>query len=158
MNDDAHYFAYGTLLDIAYFRQYCPSVEPVGVMRLKDHELDFASCQGGERGGCTLRSAQGAETWGIQFRMTQEDLQRLEEISGIPTGDWAWKDISVDDGKGASVATRTFFVPNASGPYVPPDSYVAPILKGALENALPESYVARLREIIRTAQGTPASR
>ena len=56
-----HYFAYGTLLDIDYMRQLCPSARPVGVMRLDGFELGFAKCADPSRAGCTLEAA---AVWG----------------------------------------------------------------------------------------------
>jgi hypothetical protein len=152
MESTGKYFAYGTLLDVEHMRHYCPTATPVGLMRLSGYELDFAKCPGGERGGCTLRPVEGAELWGIQYEMSASDHHQLEEISGIPTGDWARQPVVVQDENGASIETSTFIVPNSPGPFAPPDSYVAPILRGAVENHLPAEYVARLRELISDAQ------
>jgi hypothetical protein len=146
------YFAYGTLLDSAYIRQYCPTAVSVGLMRLDGYELDFATCADGVRGGCTLKPVPGAELWGVQYQMSAADFSHLKDISGIDTGDWACKDVIVKDMDGSRVETTTFVIPNPAGSYAPPDSYVAPIYSGAAKSGLPEHYISRLNELVKDAQ------
>jgi hypothetical protein len=121
-----HYFAYSNLLDVDYMRRFCPTAEPVGVMRLDGYEL--------------------------RYRMSDEDMTRLDEASGVPNGDWARKQVTVHDRDGKAVETTTYVIPQPSGAHSPPDSYVAPMFKGAADFGLPESYVARLHGLVDAAK------
>ena len=151
------YFAYGTLLDSEEMRKYCPSARALGVMTLDDHEMDFAACRDPSRAGCTLHAKPGATTLGVLYDLSREDMDRLEQISGLPEGLWASKPVTVRDEAGKTTETVTFVVPNSSGPHSPPDSYVAPIYRGLEEFAFPADYVKRLRNIIETAQSRTAA-
>lgn len=148
-----HYFAYGTLLDIDYMRRFCPSARAVGVMRLDGYELGFARCADPSRGGCTLDAAPGGAVWGVQYELSDEDMAKLDEVSGVPKGHWARTPVTVRDPAGNRVDTTTYVIPDRSGPYAPTDSYVAPIFKGAADFDLPASYVARLRQLVQAAEG-----
>jgi hypothetical protein len=147
-----HYFAYGTLLDSEYMRKFCPSALPVGVMSLDGYEMDFAACSDPSRAGCTLNKKPGATTLGVLYHLSAEDMDKLEQISGLPEGLWACKPVTVRDNAGKTIETITFVVPNSSGPHAPAESYVAPIFRGVEEFAFPADYVRRLREIVETAQ------
>ena len=146
------YFAYGNLLDVDYMRAICPSAQPAGVMRLDGYELGFAKCANPAKGGCTLIATPGASMWGVNYELSDEDMSKLDAASGTATGDWARGPITVYDRDGAPVQTTTYMIPNSSGPHSPPDSYVAPIFKGAAALELPAAYVARLRAIIDAAR------
>lgn len=146
-----NYFAYGTLLDVDHMRQFCPSARAVGVMRLDGYELGFATCADPSRGGCTLEPTPDGTVLGVQYELSDADMARLDEVSGVPAGHWARKRVTVRDADGRAVTTTTYVIPNSSGRYAPLDTYVAPILKGATDFGLPASYVARLRELIGAA-------
>lgn len=148
-----HYFAYGTLLDIEHMRRFCPSARAVGVMRLDGYELGFAACADPSRAGCTLDAVPDGTVWGVQYELSDGDMAKLDEVSGVPAGHWARKRVTVRDSDGKAVNTTTYVIPNPSGPHAPPASYVAPILKGAADFGLPASYEVRLRELIRAAAG-----
>ena len=148
-----HYFAYGTLLDIDYMRQLCPSARPVGVMRLDGFELGFAKCADPSRAGCTLEAVPGHSVWGVQYELSDADMTKLDAASGVPQGHWARKQVTVLDAEGKAVETTTYVIPRASGPHAPPDAYVSHIYTGAAQFKLPSDYIARLRILIGAAQG-----
>lgn len=152
-----HYFAYGNLLDVDLMRKLCPSARAVGVMRLDDYEIGFWKCADAGQAGCTLDSAPGRFLWGVQYELSQEDMDKLDKAAGVPEGHWEQQRITVHTPEGKAVETTTYVIPHPSGPHAPPESYVAPIYRGAEALALPGEYVARLRELIQSAQrGAPA--
>lgn len=151
------YFAYGNLLDIDVMRRVCPSARAVGVMRLDDYEIGFAKCADPTQAGCTLDKAPGASMWGVQYELSDEDMARLDKAAGVGKRDWVHHNITVRDRSGAAVETMTYIIPETSGPHQPPDSYVAPIYKGAADFDLPADYVARLRALIEQAQSKTAA-
>lgn len=147
-----HYFAYGNLLDIDLMRRVCPSARAVGVMRLDGFEIGFAKCADPSQAGCTLDAAPGATMWGVQYELSDEDMAALDKAAGVAFGHWVHKTVTVHDLDGNAVETTTYVIPQTSGPHSPPDSYVAPIYKGAEALDLPAAYIARLKELIGQAQ------
>lgn len=147
-----HYFAYGNLLDVELMQKVCPSARPVGVMRLDGYEIAFAKCADPSQAGCTLDAAPGRSVWGVQYELSDEDMARLDKSAGVAERHWVHSPVTVRDRAGTAIDTITYVIPETSGPHAPPDSYVAPIYKGAEALALPSDYVARLRELIVQAQ------
>lgn len=151
-----HYFAYGNLMDIDIMRRIAPSATAVAVACLKDHQIAFAKCSDPSVAGCTLDRASGAETWGVQYELSDADMATLDNAAGIPLGHWEHKAIVLHDAKGQQHASVTYVIPAASGPYAPPASYVSPIYKGAKAFDLPGNYVRELERIIVDAQNAGA--
>lgn len=147
-----YYFAYGNLMDIEVMRRIAPSAKAVAVACLKDHQIAFAKCSDPSQAGCTLDYAEGAETWGIQYELSEQDMATLDKAAGVPLGHWQHKAIVLLDRDGGELNSVTYVIPEASGPYAPPTSYVDPIYKGAKAFDLPALYVASLEKIITDAQ------
>jgi hypothetical protein len=151
-SEDVTYFAYGTLLDINGMRGICPNAEALGVLRLPDYRLGFATCgTDTSRGGCTLVETPGNIMYGVLYAMPPQELTDLDKAGGLPEGLWARLDITLLNEKGESVPASTYFIPNPAGPYKPPESYTRPILVGAKALSLPQEYIEQLEEIIRSA-------
>jgi gamma-glutamylcyclotransferase len=150
---NAVYFAYGTLLGVKGMREYCPSAEPVGVMRLKGYRLGFARCGADPTvGGCTLVEDAGNTMCGVLYRLPAEELARLDKASGLDRGLWATHAVTLTDHNGREVPANTYRIPATAGDYSPPEPYTRKILEGAEEWDLPDPYIAQLRRIIREAQ------
>ena len=114
-----NYFAYGTLLDLDYMRRLCPSARPLGVMRLDGYELGFAKCADPSRAGCTLDAAPGGSLWGVHYELSEADMTKLDEASGVPQGNWARKRVTIHDLQGKPVETTTYVIPQASARHAP---------------------------------------
>jgi hypothetical protein len=149
-----HYFAYGTLLDVASMQAFAPSAVPVGIMRLDGWRLGFAMCADGSKGGCTLEPAPDAVLYGMQYALSDGDMEKMDKASGIDRGLWAHKPVTVVDAKGQRVDTVTYVIPGKTAPFAPPDAYVRPILKGLAELPLDKAYADAVRGIIQRAQGS----
>ena len=152
----AHYFAYGNLLDIDIMRRIAPSAKAVAVACLDDQEIAFAKCSDPSIGGCTLNARSGAETWGVQYELSDTDMATLDKAAGVDKGHWRQEKITLRTKDGARITSTTYVIPQESGAYSPPETYVAPIFKGAEDLDLPQNYRARLGEIITSAQGAAA--
>jgi len=147
---EAIYFAYGTLLELESMHRCCPAAESLGIYRLKDFRLGFKTCgPDATVGGCTLVEAPGNVMQGILYKMPLEESRRLDEASGLDKGLWAELGITLWDKNDHAIAARTYVIPNPSGPYVPPDSYVRPILAGASKIPLESAYIEQLEAIIK---------
>lgn len=151
------YFAYGNLLDIDLMRRIAPSAKAVAVARLGGHEIAFAKCSDPSVAGCTLDASPGADTWGVQYELSEEDMATLDLAAGVDKGHWVHKRVTLHTEDGRAMDSVTYVIPTTRGLYSPPDTYVAPIFKGADALGLPESYCKRLREIISSAQNGQAT-
>ncbi|MCL4189989.1 MAG: gamma-glutamylcyclotransferase [Rhodobacteraceae bacterium] len=145
------YFAYCNLMDIELMRSVCPSARAIAVARLPDHEMRFAKCSDPAHGGCTLARVEGAETWGVHYELSDEDMAALDASAGIAEGRWAHKPVIVLTPSGQAIESVTYHIPNDSGPHAPTESYVGPIHRGAKALGLPEAYRCRLHKIIEEA-------
>jgi len=148
-SDESIYFAYGTLLEHAEIKKFCPNAESMGIFRLKGYRLGFAACgPDPSAGGCTLVKDSANTMYGILYKMPLIERQILDKASGYDTGLWAKLDITVFDNDDNPVAANTSIIPNPSGPHVPPEAYTRPILAGAKEIPLPLPYIEQLEAIV----------
>ena len=147
-----HYFAYGTLLDLAALQALTPSAQPQGLMKLPGYRMGFAKCHDGQHGGCTLVEEPGAMLYGMQYRMTAQDLAALHKAAGVDTDLWRPIEIEVIDSSGQTVPTITYIIPNPTGPEHPSANYVQPILKGLADLPFPADYVSKMKAIIQDAR------
>jgi len=148
--NEAIYFAYGTLLELESMRKYCPTAEPLGIYRLKNFRLDFKTCGADPSvGGCTLKEAPGNIMHGILYRMPAAERQNLDAASGLDKGLWAALEITLLDKDDNAVSAVTYVIPDPAGPHEPPPSYVRPILAGAREIPLASDYIAQLEAVIK---------
>ena len=147
--DEAIYFAYGTLLELAEMHKYCPTARSEGIFRLKDFRLGFKACgPDPTRGGCTLVNAPDNIMHGLLYKMSVADRTNLDKISGVDQGLWAIHKITLLDDENQVTTAETYVIPNPSGHYVPPESYTRPILSGARQIPLPIDYIEQLESII----------
>lgn len=150
--NNAVYYAYGTLLDINGMKKYCPSAEPLGVMRLKGYRMGFALCGADPSvGGCTLVEDADNTMYGVLYSLPAKELADLDAASGVDKGLWAVIKITLTDDRGRKVPANTLTIPDPAGPYRPPEAYTNPILVGAKAWPLPAAYIKQLEEIIRKA-------
>ena len=147
--DESIYFAYGTLLECAEIKKFCPNAESMGVFRLKGYRLAFAVCgPDPSAGGCTLVKDPDNTMYGLIYKMPLKERQNLDKASGYDSGLWAKLDITVLDNDDNPVPANTSFIPDPIGPHVPPASYTRPILAGAKEIPLPLHYIQQLEAIV----------
>ena len=150
-----YYFAYANLMDVDTMRGVAPSARMVSVACLRNYEFSFARCTDATKSGATLIPVEGAETWGVQYEMSDADMAALDKSAGISEGNWAQMSVVVHDAGGAELPTTTYFIPNPSGRAGPPAYYVGPTLAGARALDLPAEYLDKLTKLM-TGVSTPA--
>jgi hypothetical protein len=132
--------------------RYCPTAVPVGVASLSGYTLCFDTYSPDDpRGGCNLRKVAEQEILGILYELTPKELAGLDDISGVAQGFYEQIDVTVIR-DGHEIPAITYRIPAPGGPYHPPAAYVRPILDGAREWNLPEEYIAKLNQIVESAQ------
>jgi gamma-glutamylcyclotransferase len=151
---DAVYFAYGTLLHVDHMRTYCPSADPVGIMRLKGYRLGFARCRKDPAvGGCTLQEDPGNTMFGILYSLPAAELALLDQASGVDKQHWVTQKITLVDEQGRAIAANTYVIPDPDWNYTPTEDYTRRIMVGARAWSLSADYVAQLEAIIRGVPG-----
>lgn len=146
-----NYFAYGTLLDLEAMQNIAPSARSLGIMQLKGYRLGFGECARVGVTGCTLDEAPEEVMYGVQYELSQEDMDKL---NGAAVSDdmWALKSVALTDANGAEVKSVTYEIPGLTRIIAPSDEYVRPILKGLDDLDLPSSYVESMKQLIVQAQ------
>ena len=78
-------FAYGSNLDEQQMRARCPSTAFEGRARLQNHALVFGGYSARWDGAvASLGRLEGAALEGVLYRITEEDLARLDAFEGVP--------------------------------------------------------------------------
>ena len=145
------YFAYGTLLDVPSMQAFAPSAQPVGLMRLDGYQMDFAETHQKGKGGCWLKPAAGAVVWGLQYQLSDADMERMDKASGVPERLWVHLPVVLTDLNGDRVNSVTYTVPDNPPPFRPASDYVAKILAGLAVLPCPPDYAAEVRARIAAA-------
>lgn len=99
------YFAFGSNLDAAQMAARCPGARAVGRATLAGHTLVFAGASP-TRGGAvaTIVRVAGGTVTGAVYRVTADDLARLDRFEGAPTF-YERRRVTVDVGGTARRAT-----------------------------------------------------
>jgi cation transport regulator ChaC len=145
------YFAYGSNMWREQMRQRCPDHELIGSAVLKDHALCFPRTSPVRNCGVAgLVEREGAEVWGVVYRLNDRDLATLDRREGYdpskPAHENRYNRRSVRVlMNGATTDCLTYFARPEKGTHVPNAEYMTAIITGAVENGLPVEYVAALK-------------
>ena len=147
------YFAYGSNMSRAQMRERCPGHECLGTAVLPRYALCFPRSSPVRLCGVAgIEQCEGAEVWGVVYRLTQHDIATLDRREGYDPAKpfhvnrYNRKTVRVlMDGR--AVECVTYMARAEPGRHVPSADYLAAIITGAEENGLPADYVAGLRKI-----------
>jgi hypothetical protein len=146
-----NYFAYGTLIDVPSMKAFAPSAEPIGLMRLDGYQMDFAETHQTGKGGCWLKPSAGGTVWGLQYQLSDADMERMDQASGVPERLWVHLPVVLTDLNGNRVSSVTYTIPNNPPPFRPGPDYVGKILAGLEALPFPSDYAAELRARVAAA-------
>ena len=153
------YFAYCTLLDEEEMHKFCPTAEPTVVGRLSGHRVSFARYgRDIPGGGCNLEQAEGGETLGLLYEMSQKAMAALDAIAGVDKGYYKKIQVTVTTEGENEIPAITYVIPEPGGPFQPSATYTRPILAGARALQLPAAYTAGLEKTIESAQQSDRER
>jgi hypothetical protein len=152
-DDICLYFAYGSNLCTAQMAERCPSGQIFARALLPDYALVFP--RRSERRNCGVAGivpCPGRVVWGAVYRLTVEDIARLDRSEGhIPGRDPAAnaynkRDIAVlrDGARDDIIRAFTYIAVTMPGRHIPSAEYRGIMLRGARENGLPSDYLAAL--------------
>lgn len=145
------YFVYGSDMHVEQITSRCLNPEFFAVARLSDHRMAFFGhskiWDGGEE--CLIR-APGEEAWGVIFKLSFSDADRLD----------AWQDVRLDgcgahflypddvvDTHGNSYPVLLMKRNFLGEPAAPTEEYLQYIVTGAEFHALPAAYTGALKNI-----------
>jgi gamma-glutamylcyclotransferase len=146
------YFAYGTLLDVEGMKSRYPSAEPLGIFRLDGYRMTFARCADGSATGCSLEADPAAVTYGIEYQLSDEDMQRMDSAAVRGQDLWVHQPIRLVAPDGRAFDSVTYVIPGDPPRVGASSDYVRPILKGLDELDLPADYKATMRSIVAEAR------
>jgi gamma-glutamylcyclotransferase (GGCT)/AIG2-like uncharacterized protein YtfP len=151
------YFAYGSNMWREQMRQRCPDHELLGKAVLKDHALCFPRSSPIRKCGVAgIVEQPGAEVWGVVYRLHEQDLAALDRREGydraqpVHVNRYNRQTVRVQM-DGSPVECHTYFARQEPGEHIPSATYLATIITGAEENALPPEYVAALKRMPRAS-------
>lgn len=130
----ALYFAYGSNLDALQMRQRCPGSALMGAGALPNHAIGFGGFSARWNGAvATIAQKRGARTEGLLYRVTPEDLIRLDGFEGHPHSYRRSKKIvHTDDGR--RVVAHVYVQPTRE-PEAPSKRYLQVILRAYQQHA-----------------------
>lgn len=147
----AWYFAYGSNMQPGTFagRRGITPLRTV-VARVRDWRLvlDKTPLLPLGEGFANLVAEPGAETWGVAYEITTEDLAHIELTEGVLIGNYARIEIDVD-ATATDGPTRAFTLTSdkRSPELIPSDYYMALLIEGAETHGLPAAWIAMLRAV-----------
>ena len=131
----------------------CPEHELIGKAVLPDHALCFPRSSPVRNCGVAgIVAKAAAEVWGVVYRLNARDLAALDKREGYdpakPFHVNRYNRLTIrvlmDDG---ALECLTYMARQEPGHHVPSMAYMQAIIEGAVENGLPEDYVAALRSV-----------
>jgi cation transport regulator ChaC len=141
------YFAYGSNMLTRRLVARTPSAEAVGTAHVEGYRLTFDKASTDGSGKCDIEATGNAtdRVWGVLFRIATDEAGDLDAAEGLGHG-YQKHEI---DAVAASTTTRAIaYVATAKDPTrTPYQWYKALVIAGAEEHALPQDYVAALRDI-----------
>lgn len=145
------YFAYGSNMNPAQMAIRCRGCKKVAVARLSGYRLDFfGHSQRWDGGEETVIIAPGERVLGVVYELSHSALDRLDAWQGVRldgSGRYFHSPAEVIGLDGKVYPVLIYRKDILGEPRPPSTEYLAYILAGAEEQALPTEYIARLRAV-----------
>ena len=140
-----HYAAYGSSLDPARMRAYCPHSPMVGTGWLEGWRLTFAGGDelGWEGSVATIVEEPGARVFVALYDVHPSDEEQLDELEGVTAGTYRKLHLRVATLDGDVTAYVYVYTGYEGG--LPTAWYLAEIAAAAEKAGAPADYVANLR-------------
>ncbi len=141
------YFAYGSNMDAAQMKERCPNAELLGPAVLKNYELAFTIYSQKRKCGCAdVVPKDGALVYGLLYRLTDEDQERMNAHEGHPIH---YQRVTVTvTHSGEDQEAVTYEVVNKQEPIPTSNEYLDLLRNAAKLHAFPEDYQAMLAAFV----------
>lgn len=142
------YFAYGSNLSTARLRQRVASARPLAVASLPRHRLAFHKIGRDGSAKCDARHTDDPRDLvvGVLFDVAADHYAALDAAEGRGAG-YERDMVVVLTRDGAQRTAFTYRATHIDPTLLPFDWYLAHVLRGAAEHALPVDYLVRLRRV-----------
>ena len=141
------YFSYGSFMNSETLRKHDPSARFITRAVLPNYEVQFNFLSKTYSGGVTgVEPAPGKVARGVVYEVSNEDLQHLDTIEGVPQGIYYRQRILVVDEAGKILEAETYRTTDPKGPFKTTRRYLGLMLEGAKEHGLDPGYVRELEE------------
>ena len=146
------YFAYGSNMDLAAMRTLCPHARVLGTARLPSHRFALMG-----NGFASVRPTSGTDVYGVLYDLAPSDIAPLDRYENLAGGLYvqAWRPVIVAGGATCEALVYLGCDPTTGGCIHA--GYMEGIVAAAHAFALPEPYVAALRDMTRRAAPGPSS-
>ncbi len=140
-----HYAAYGSNLDPARMRAYCPHSPMVDTGWLEGWRLTFAGEDviGWEGSVCTIVESPGDRVFVALYDVHPRDAEQLDQIEGVSSGTYRKLTVRVATLDGEFTAWVYVFEGYEGG--LPTAWYLSEIANAAQKAGAPDDYLAELR-------------
>ena len=142
-------FAYGANMNSRQLTQRCASPERVSAAYLPDYRMEFYGHSEEWDGALeTAIETPGQALWGVLYALNDMDWEQLDlwqDARFDGAGAYFHYPVTVFDPRGAAHEARLFKKDVLDSPLPPSAEYMSHILRGAIQNQLPQPYIDRLR-------------
>lgn len=144
---DVWYFAYGSNLNRRQVQERLGRVPEARRALLAGWRLCFNK-QGRPTYANIVRS-QGGEVWGVLYRCTATDLERMDRFEGVPAAHYRRIAVQVETCEGECLTAVSYDAcpERVTREQLPDRAYAMRILEGARESGLPEAYIEGIRKM-----------
>ena len=143
------YFAYGSNLWLDQMRTRCPSHKRLGTAVLSGHRVVCNKV--GDNGVdfyAGIIVSPGDEVLGALYRLTPENIAKLDKREGIEEKDHYYRDAKEfnvrNRATGVVINAFTYFVSKPVAPKKPTRDYAQKIFEGCRDHGFPKEYVKNL--------------
>ncbi|MFQ5598063.1 MAG: gamma-glutamylcyclotransferase family protein [Nitrospiria bacterium] len=139
------YFAYGSNMDLGQMQSRCPGTKVIGVGRLFHYSIAFTRwSRSWKSGTADILPEKGPTVYGALYDLSLEDLKKMDRFADYPNS-YIRQDISVDCG-GEQLPALTY-IARRFGVFLPSQSYLGKMVRGAESHDIPQEYVDFLKSI-----------
>jgi len=137
-------FAYGSNMLLSRIKGRCPSAAALGVAELRGYELRWHKRSQDGSGKCDVIAVdeESAVVFGVLYRIAVDEKPALDEAEGLGNG-YEEQSVTVMC-NGKPLAASAYCATAVDVSLSPYTWYKALVVAGAVENALPTSYVKGL--------------
>ena len=143
------YFAYGSNMSSPRLLARIPRAENIGTGAVSGHVLKFHKIsQIDGSGKCDIYKTNkpGDRVRGVLYKVSPDDKKNLDQIEGLGIG-YKEKIVAVLLDNGEERRAFVYYAITIDPLVLPLDWYIEHVLQGALENNLPDYYIAAIKKV-----------
>lgn len=135
-----YYFAYGSNMDGVQMQHRCPDAELLSVGTIQGWRFRI-----NRRGVATVVREDGSDVYGIVWRLSHGDEQRLDNYEGVERGLYHKSTVNVQLRTGRKISAFLYLANDNEPGGVARSGYLRSIVTAASDHNFPTSYLEELR-------------